>query len=89
MYYLSILSLLNIIQQSVKRKKPCCVDDVREIIKAFPQFLLTKHAEASLFLFGLHTGARSVSCKHVELKNIKKLYVELTPDNTIRVGAQV
>lgn len=40
-----------------------------------PSTLLTKIEEASLFLFGVCTGARSISCEGIQLRDIVRLKV--------------
>ena len=51
-------------------KRACIADDVRRIIKATPDYILSKAEEASLWLFSLYTGARAVSAVSVVLSDV-------------------
>lgn len=57
------------IKKSIK-KSACIADDVRRIINATPEFLVSKAEEATLWLFSLYTGARSITATAVCLKDI-------------------
>ena len=52
------------------------MSDVEKIIAAFPDWLETKWAEGSLYLTSVYTGARSITCEDVELRDIVRLHVD-------------
>ena len=54
-------------------KQPLCSFDVAELISRIPDSLDTKHQEASLFLFALHSGARALTCANVLWGDIKRV----------------
>jgi hypothetical protein len=59
------------------------LEDVIKIITAIPDLHPTKAAEASLFLYAIHCGARSITCENILLSDI--VSVEWTTDGKLRV----
>ena len=53
-----------------KSKEAALIQDVRNIIKAMPDGLVTKAEEASLYLAAVQTGGRRITMVHVILKDI-------------------
>ena len=53
------------VTQSGAGKPPLCSFDVAELIHRIPDGLSFKAADASLFLFALHTGARAITCEAI------------------------
>lgn len=54
-------------------KEPAIVSDVELIINLTPDGVVTKSAEACLWLTSLSTGARAVTCFHVQVGDIVKV----------------
>lgn len=52
-------------------KAPAILVDVMFIIQNIPQGLTTRDEEASLYLFGLYTGSRSVTVAEITIKDIR------------------
>lgn len=57
------------------KKNACLLNDVGRIIAAMPKTLLTKNAEAALYLFSVCTGCRAISCSNIQLRDIRRLEV--------------
>lgn len=62
-------------KQHVHKKKACLLSDLVRIIKAMPLTLKTRLAEAALFLLAEYSGARTITCINILLKDIMRLHV--------------
>ncbi|KAH7820174.1 uncharacterized protein MONOS_17885 [Monocercomonoides exilis] len=56
------------------KKQPLIVSDLQRILECYPDWIVEKPQEASLFLFALSTGARAQTCAHIRLKDIIRVY---------------
>jgi len=54
-------------------KQPAILSDLEIIIRAIPLGIPTRTEELSLFLTALNTGARSITCEHVLVRDILSL----------------
>lgn len=73
--------------KTVNSKSPAIAADVQRIIECTPDGRTSKASEASLWLFGLCTGARAVTCSSVLVSDIRQVYVY--PDNPDMVVVQI
>ena len=54
--------------------EPAIIPDIQRIIELTPQGVVTKAAEALLWLVAISTGARAVTCFHVTIGDIAQIY---------------
>ncbi|KAH7822893.1 uncharacterized protein MONOS_7977 [Monocercomonoides exilis] len=52
------------------QKHPLIVSDLQWILDCYPDWVIEKPREASLFLFAMSTGARAQTCSQIKLKDI-------------------
>ncbi|KAH7816076.1 uncharacterized protein MONOS_13507 [Monocercomonoides exilis] len=57
-----------------KHKEPLIVRDLDRILSCIPDWNVEKPREASLFLFALATGARSLTCSRIRLRDIVRVF---------------
>eukprot|EP00770_Monocercomonoides_exilis_P016027 MONOS_15978.1-p1 / transcript=MONOS_15978.1 / gene=MONOS_15978 / organism=Monocercomonoides_exilis_PA203 / gene_product=unspecified product / transcript_product=unspecified product / location=Mono_scaffold01440:307-3226(-) / protein_length=973 / sequence_SO=supercontig / SO=protein_coding / is_pseudo=false len=68
-------SKFNEIDEDLKwQKQPLIVTDLEWILKCYPDWVVEKPLEASLFLFALSTGARAHTCSHIRLQDIVRVF---------------
>jgi len=81
----------NNVKKETDGKEPLLYTDVNKIIKELPDWLYSKYFEASLYLFAVQTGARSITCSKVRLKDLNELlydknentyYIKINLDRT-------
>ncbi|KAH7815747.1 uncharacterized protein MONOS_16045 [Monocercomonoides exilis] len=59
-----------------KEKEPLIVGDLERIISSIPDWVVEKPREASLFIFALSTGSRSITCANIKLRDIVRVYAK-------------
>jgi len=65
------------------KRSACIADDVLHIIKATPEFLVSKAEESTLWLFSLYTGARSITATSICLNDLSFI------ESVLRVNLRV
>jgi hypothetical protein len=68
-----------------KGKEAALITDVEAIIRAMPEGMAEKAAEASCYLFSVYTGARSVSCVNVKVQDILSVSPSAEHPNLVNV----